>query len=54
MAICACATAKQTGIPLEVFGRSFDVLSGIWCEFDRMCFLLQGHARKLGHALVIV
>ncbi len=36
----------------NVFGRSFDVLSGIWCEFDVMCFLLQRRARLLGHALV--
>ena len=36
-----------------VFGRFFDVLSGIWCEFDVMCFLLQGGARLLGHALLL-
>ena len=55
VAICACAAATQTGIPLEfgVFGRSFDVLSGIWSEFDVMCFVLQGGARLLGHALLL-
>ncbi len=44
-------------IPVEyrlnfsVFERSFDVLSGIWCE-SVTCFLLQGRARLLGHTLV--
>ena len=44
MAICACAAAKQAGIPLEfsVFGRSFDVLSGIWGEFDEIFFFAEG------------
>ncbi len=37
----------------SVFGRSFDVLSGIWCEFDVMCFLLQGGMHLLGHALLL-
>ncbi len=55
--ICACAAAKQTRIPLEfsVFGRSFDVLSGIWSVliFDEICVLLKGGARLLGHALLL-
>ncbi len=36
----------------SVLGRSLNVLIGIWCEFDVMCSVLQGHARLLGHALV--
>ncbi len=36
----------------SVFGRSFDVLSGIWYELNVMCFVLQGRARLLGHVLV--
>ncbi len=32
----------------SVFGRSCAVISRIWCEFDVMCFLLQGRAH-LGH-----
>ncbi len=27
--------------------RSFDVLSGVWCEFDVVCLLLEGLARPL-------
>ncbi len=55
VSICACAVAKQTGIPLEfsLFGRSFDVLSSIWSEFDEICFLLKGGTRLLGHALLL-
>ena len=37
----------------SVFGRSFDVLSGIWSEFDEICFLLKGSAHVLGHALLL-
>ncbi len=36
----------------SLFGRSFDVLSGICCESDVMCFVLQGHVLLLEHALV--
>ncbi len=36
-----------------VFGWSFDVLSGIWCQFVAKCFLLQGGVRLLGHALLL-
>ncbi len=38
---------------VAVFGRSFDVLSDILCEYDVMCFLLQGGAHLLGHALLL-
>ncbi len=36
----------------SAFGRSFDILSGIWCEFDVMCFVPQGRAHLLGHVFV--
>ncbi len=36
-----------------VFLDVLHVLSGIWCEFDVMCFLLQSGARLLGHVLLL-
>ena len=50
--MCSSQTDRNTARILSVFGRSFDVLSGIWCEFDVMCFVLQGRARLLGHEFV--
>ncbi len=53
------SAAKQTGIPLKLscFSLFLDdllrFLSGICCEFDVICFLLQGGARLLGHALLL-
>ena len=43
--MCASQTDRNTARNLSVFGRSFDVLSmlsGIWCEFDVMCFFAAG------------
>ncbi len=41
------AHVRQTNKPeyrsnCSVFGQSFDVLSGIWCEFDVMCSFAAG------------
>ncbi len=52
--VWVCMAAKTTGISLECdcFLMIFDVLSGIWCAFDVVCFLLEGLACLLGHALL--
>ena len=54
--MCGSQTDRNTARILMFFTvlwQSFNVLSGIWCEFDVMCFLLQGGARLLGHALLL-
>ncbi len=54
--MCGSQTDRNTTRILmfcTVFGYSFDVLSGIWCEFDVMCVFLQGGARLLWQALLL-
>ncbi len=51
--MCGSQTDWNTARIL-VFLESFDVLSGIWYEFDVMCFSIMACAYILGHIRYIV
>ncbi len=50
LCMCGSQTDRNTA-RIKVFLD--DLLSGIWSEFDEICFLLKGGARLLGHALLL-